>query len=163
MIGLAIKRSLHLDFHLDYNLDVKIEPSVHHVIQALEKANWVIQKAVTLGHCTRLTLFSAAKWRKLRDQVSELPISFIGLPTSDVFLMGRPHEEAGGGERFRGTLQVPQMIKRYGLQAALGVNNVGNAFTPHDSCNPLSVASLGVGIYQAGTKTDAEILLVRFG
>jgi hypothetical protein len=77
--------------------------------------------------------------------------------------MGRPHEEAGSSERFRGTLQVPQMIKRYGLQAALGVNNVGNAFTPHGGCDPLSVASLGVGIYQAGTKTDAETLLVRLG
>jgi hypothetical protein len=55
------------------------------------------------------------------------------------------------------------MIKRYGLQTALGVNNVSNAFMPHGSCDPLSVASLGVGIYQAGTKMDAEILLVRFG
>jgi len=162
-IGLAIKYSLHLDFHLDYNLDPKIEPSVYHVIQELEKANWTSQRVVTLGHCTRLTLFSATEWRKLRDRIGELPISFIGLPTSDVFMMGRPHEEAGGGERFRGTLQVPQMIKRYGLQAALGVNNVGNAFTPHGNCDPLSVASLGIGIYQAGTKTDTEILLVRFG
>jgi hypothetical protein len=55
------------------------------------------------------------------------------------------------------------MIKRYGLQATLAVNNVGNAFTLHGSCDPLSVASLGVGIYQARTKTDAETLLVRFG
>lgn len=39
MIGIAMKYSLHLDFHLDYNLDAKIEPSVHHVIQELGKAN----------------------------------------------------------------------------------------------------------------------------
>jgi hypothetical protein len=78
-------------------------------------------------------------------------------------MLGRPDEEVGGGERFRGTLQVPQMIKRYGTQAALGVNNVGNAFTPQGSCKPLSVACLGVGIYQAGTKLDADILLVSSG
>jgi len=163
MIGLALKYSLHLDFHLDYNLDVKNEPSVYHVIQELGKANWTSKRVVTLGHCTWLTLFSATEWQEPRDRIGEPPISFVGLPTSDVFMMGRPHEEAGGGERFRGTLQVPQMIKRYGLEAALGVNNVGNAFTPQSGCDPLSVASLGVGIYQAGTKTDAEILLVRFG
>jgi len=150
MVGLDRKYSLHLDFHLDYNLDAKIEPSVYHVIQELKKANWTNQRVVTLGHCTRLTL-SATKWQGLRDRIIELPISFVGLPTSDVFMMGGPDEEAGGGERFRGTLKVPQMIKRYGMQAALGVNNVGNAFTPQGSCDPLSVACLGVGIYQAGT------------
>ncbi|KAF9741524.1 hypothetical protein PMIN01_01063 [Paraphaeosphaeria minitans] len=33
-----------------------------------------------------------------------------------------------------------------------------NAFTPQGNCDPLSIASLGVGIYQAGTKQDTEIL-----
>jgi hypothetical protein len=62
----------------------------------------------------------------------------------------------------RGTLQVPQMIKKYGFKCAVGVNNVGNAFTPHGSCDPLSVACLGVGIYQAGSKSDTETLLVSY-
>lgn len=35
-----------------------------------------------------------------------------------------------------------------------------NAFTPHGNCDPLSIASLGVGIYQAGTKQDTEVLYV---
>jgi hypothetical protein len=80
---------------------------------------------------------------------------------SDLFMMGRPKEEDRGGQRVRGTLQIPQMIKEFGLQAAVGVNNVGNAFTPHGSCDPLSVVAMGVGLYQAGTKEDAEILLVN--
>jgi hypothetical protein len=125
MVRLALKYSLHLDFHLDYNLDAKIEPSIYYVIQELGKASWTNQRVVALGHCTRLTLFISTKWQELRDRIGELPISFVGLPTSDVFMMGRPHEEAGGGERFKGTLQVPQMIKRYGLQAALGVKQCG--------------------------------------
>lgn len=75
-------------------------------------------------------------------------------------MMGKPDAESGDGERFRGTLQIPQMIRRYGMQAAFGVNNVSNAFTPHSSCDPLSVTSLGIGIYQAGTKADTEVLLV---
>jgi hypothetical protein len=55
--------------------------------------------------------------------------------------------------RFRRYTQVPQMIERYGMQAALDVNNIGNAFTLHRSCDPLSV-------YQTGTMMDAEVLLV---
>jgi hypothetical protein len=98
MIGLALKYSLHFDFHLDYNLDTKNEPSVYHVIQELGKANRRNQRVVTLGHCTRLTLFSATEWRELRDRIGELPFSFVGLPTSDIFMMGRLHEEEGRGE-----------------------------------------------------------------
>jgi hypothetical protein len=75
-------------------------------------------------------------------------------------MMGRPKEEEGGGHRVRGTLQILQMINKYGLNAAIGINNVGNAFTPQGNCDPLSLASLGVGVYQAGTKADAELLLV---
>jgi hypothetical protein len=75
-------------------------------------------------------------------------------------MMGRPSEEEEGGQRVRGTLQVLQIIKRYGLNAAIGVNNVGNAFTPQGTCDPLSLASLGVGLYQAATKADADLLLV---
>jgi hypothetical protein len=75
-------------------------------------------------------------------------------------MMGRPKEEEGGGHRVRGTLQVLQMIKKYGLNAAMGINNVGNAFTPQGSCDPLTLASICVGVYQAGTNADAELLLV---
>jgi hypothetical protein len=58
----------------------------------------------------------------------------------------------------RGTLPVPRLIKDYGFNAAISINNIGNAFTPQGSCDPLSIASLGVGVYQSGTKRDAEIL-----
>lgn len=88
----------------------------------------------------------------------DLPVSFIGLPTSDLFMMGKPDEKEGGGQRVRGTLQIPQMIKRYGLNGAISINNVGNAFTPQGSCDPLSIASMGVGLYHAGTKADAQLL-----
>ena len=160
MIGLAVTHDLHLDFHIDYNLDAKNKPAVYHIVQELRKVNWKHHRAVALGHCTRLTLFTADEWQEMHDKIGDLPISFIGLPTSDMFMMGRPHEGTGGGDRPRGTLQIPQIIKKYGLQGAIGVNNVGNAFTPQGSCDPLSVASIGVGIYQAGTRTEAEILMV---
>lgn len=77
-------------------------------------------------------------------------------------MMGRPGDgDDGCGQRVRGTLQVPRMIKEYKINACIGINNVGNAFTPQGSCDPLSISSLGVGLYQAGTQRDAEILYVR--
>jgi hypothetical protein len=89
----------------------------------------------------------------LRNEIGELPVSFVGLPTSDLFMMRT-------SEGLRGTLPIIKLIKEYGLDAAISVNNVGNAFTPQGNCDPLCLAQLGVGLYQAGTQQDAELLYV---
>ncbi|KAI4117282.1 MAG: hypothetical protein LQ345_002458 [Seirophora villosa] len=160
-IEMAMRYGKHLDLHLDYNLDGAKEPMVNYLVAALHKRQWTLgnkDKRIVLGHCTRLTLFTQDRWRDLRASINDLPISFVGLPTSDLFMMGKPSDSEGGGERVRGTLQIPQMIQQYGFEGAIGVNNVGNAFTPQGSCDPLRIASMGVGIYQAGTKRDAICL-----
>jgi hypothetical protein len=165
-IKTAKRYKLHLDFHIDYNLDATKQSMVLEALKLLHTMNWPSNwnnfeyRTIVFGHCTRLTLFDNTEWLHLCENVQGLPVSFVGLPTSDLFMMGRPNEEEGGAQRVRGTLQVLQMIKKYGLNAVIGINNVGNAFTPQGSCDPLSLASLGVGVYQAGTKADAELLLV---
>jgi cytosine/adenosine deaminase-related metal-dependent hydrolase len=158
MIDLSIEFDLHLDFHLDYNLDQEVEPLVWHVINSLQYKSWKAQtteKTVVLGHCTRLTLFDDKEWFRLADAIAtaELPISFVGLPTSDLFMM-----RSGRQPEIRGTLDVPRLIKQYDLNACIGINNIGNAFTPFGSCDPLALACQGVGVYQAGTKKDTELL-----
>ncbi|KAL8708326.1 MAG: hypothetical protein Q9220_006801 [cf. Caloplaca sp. 1 TL-2023] len=160
-IEIATRYDKHLDLHLDYNLDSTRQPLVFHVIEVLRQVDWTSRtgnKTVVLGHCTRLTLFTDAEWFSLRRQMGDLPISLVGLPTSDLFMMDKPSVEEGGGQRVRGTLRIPQMIQKYGFDGAIGVNNIGNAFTPHGSCDPLSVASMCVGIYQTGTKHEADIM-----
>ncbi|KAL8994858.1 MAG: hypothetical protein Q9169_005279 [Polycauliona sp. 2 TL-2023] len=161
VIDAAIKYGKHLDLHLDYNLDESKKPMVYHLIGSLQKREWpkrARNKTIMLGHCSRLTLLTSEEWSDLHHQIGDLPISFVGLPTSDLFMMGRPSEPKEGSARVRGTLQIPQMIEAYQLQGTFGVNNVGNAFTPQGNCDPLSLASMCVGIYQAGTKQDAELL-----
>ena len=165
----ALQRNVHLDFHLDYNLDPEKEAAVWDVVRLLSKTEWPrkTDKKVVLGHCTRLTLFPRPALRRLALEIerAKLPISFVGLPTSDLYMMGRPGkgERDGvggiGGERPRGTLQIPMLIREpYYFDCAIGINNVGNAFTPWGSADPLRLACLGVGIYHAGTVADAELL-----
>jgi len=155
LVELSGRMGVHLDFHLDYNLDPETKPMVWFVVAELKKQRWVEQaerqRTVVLGHCTRLTLFSDDEWRKLKDEIADLPISFVGLPTSDLFMMRTP-------DHTRGTLEVPRLIKEYGLNACMGINNIGNAFTPHGSCDPMTLACNGVGVYQAGTKQEADLL-----
>ncbi|OJJ47577.1 hypothetical protein ASPZODRAFT_63385 [Penicilliopsis zonata CBS 506.65] len=174
-IDWAIKRAWelkkHVDFHLDYNLDQGTDALVWHVLDRLKAKDWTAQssdKRVMLGHCTRLTLFTRDEWDRLAREIKEndLPVSFVGLPTSDLYMAAPPTPKSGDNsimsrpqhERPRGTLQVPQMIRDHGLDAVVGVNNVGNAFTPWGSVDPLSLACFGVGVYQAGAKPDAELL-----
>ncbi|KAG8527071.1 uncharacterized protein KY384_008500 [Bacidia gigantensis] len=158
-LGKAFKK--HVDLHLDYNLDQAQAPRIGDVIREIRFSSWrPVDECVVAGHCTRYSLFSQEQWENLARSIrnNELPISFIGLPTSDLFIQGRPPDASGGGERARATLQIPQMIQQYGLEGAISINNVGNAFTPHGSCDPLQLASWGIGLYQAGTTTDIECL-----
>lgn len=159
----ALQRNVHLDFHLDYSLDDEQPAAVWDVVRVLSKTEWPrkTSKTVVLGHCTRLTLFPDPPLRRLALEIRRggFPISLVGLPTSDLYMMGRPGEDGAGGQRPRGTLQIPMLVRQpYGFNCAMGVNNVGNAFTPWGSVDPLRLACLGVGIYHAGTGDDADLL-----
>ncbi|KAI9692060.1 MAG: hypothetical protein M1820_009563 [Bogoriella megaspora] len=153
IVELTKHHKKHLDLHLDYHIDESKEPLIWFALETLKQKDWsnASDRTCVLGHCTRLTLFKPEEWKKLRDMIGGMKVSFIGLPTSDLYMM---RTENG----IRGTLPIPQLIKQYGFNGAIGVNNVGNAFTPQGNCDPLGVASLGVGVYQAGAKDDAEIL-----
>ena len=164
-IKMASDSSMHLDFHLDYNLDGSQYAWTDIVAKKLESPDLCQRdrsstpnSTAVLSHCTRLTLYDDSAWQTLSQRVRHLELYFVGLPTSDLYMMGKPNNHEGGGERVRGTLQIPQMIQRYGLPGAIAINNVGNAFTPYGSCDPLSIASMGVGLYHAGTEHDAQLL-----
>lgn len=165
-IGRALQLNKHVDFHLDYNLDSNKEALVWHVLQTLKQRSWTTHstdKRVMLGHCTRLTLLTENEWARLATEIhkNELPVSFVGLPTSDMYMASPPRTSGDCNPsqyRPRGTLQVLEMIRKYNLDVVVGVNNVGNSFTPWGLPDPLSLACLGVGIYQAGSQADAELL-----
>lgn len=163
-IDCALHHSKHVDFHLDYNLDAIKEPLIWHVLRTLQARGWTshsTEKRVMLGHCTRLTLLTDEEWREISHFIHEnnLPVSFVGLPTSDLYMAAPPTQGSEPPhQRTRGTLHVPDMIRKHNLDAVMGVNNVGNAFTPWGSADPLSLACLGVGIYQTGAQDDAALL-----
>lgn len=162
-ISTALERRLHLDFHLDYNLGDS--SSVEILVSRLQQAGWKEKadpaKVIAVGHCTQLTTQRHSDLQHIALEIknSQLPIHLVGLPTSDLFMMGRPGENSQAPHnRPRATLQVPSMIKDYGFEACIGVNNVGNAFTPYGDGDPLQLACWGTGIYQAGTPADAKLL-----
>ena len=130
---LALKHQKHLDLHLDYFLEEDKQPLVWDTLNIIRELEWERKsgdRQITLGHCTRLTRFRNDEWAHLKQEVGSLPVSFVGLPTSDLFMMRTP-------ENVRGTLPVTELINEHGFDAAIAVNNVGNAFTPYGNCDPL--------------------------
>ncbi|KAF2628662.1 cytosine deaminase protein-like protein [Macroventuria anomochaeta] len=151
--ALALRKKKYLDLHLDYFLEEDKQPLVWDVLQILKDHDWMKAggKQITLGHCTRLIRFRDEEWNRLKQEIGEFAVSFVGLPTSDLFMMRSP-------DSVRGTLPIVKLIKQYGFDAAIAINNIGNAFTPQGNCDPLGIAQLGVGLYQAPTTDDVQLL-----
>lgn len=173
-IRTAMEKRLFLDFHLDYHLETPQHPAPGSLLETL--LNHLIEhkwteraskdrQAIAIGHCTRLSTMELSVTGTIVKLIKDnkLPVHFVGLPTSDLYMMGRPRAPEAGSpsqphSRPRGTLQIPSMIKDWGLDGCLGVNNVGNAFTPSGDGDPLQLASWGVLLYQTGTAADAQLL-----
>jgi cytosine/adenosine deaminase-related metal-dependent hydrolase len=129
---LALRHNKHLDLHLDYFLEEDKQPLIWDALNIIKEQQWGLtsgNKQITFGHCTRLTRFRRDEWERLRHEIGDLPVSFVGLPTSDLFMRT--------AENVRGTLPVTELINEHGFNAAIAVNNVGNAFTPYGNCDPL--------------------------
>lgn len=164
ILSLAIQHNLHADFHLDYDLspislanDSDSSPLIYYLISQLKELNWLEQmtgRTVVVGHATRLSLLSPSQLHELRELIGDLPIYFVGLPQSDLYMMGR-----GQADPPRGTINVCKWRRDFGLNVALSANNVGNAFTPQGTPDPLSLCTLGVAIYQDGTNEGCANLL----
>ncbi|KAJ8472589.1 hypothetical protein ONZ45_g16603 [Pleurotus djamor] len=164
VLSLAVEHGLNVDFHLDYNINPDSEPLIYEVIdQARCNRYWtqtykgVPRPRITIGHASRLQLFPANQWRDLKAEIGDLPISIVGLPQSDMYMLGRldQHKPLGAP---RSTLRVPQIEREYGIRVAMGVNNVDNPFTPQGSLDPLSLCTFGVAVFQTATTEDISIL-----
>lgn len=158
--GLALHHGLQLDFHLDYNLDPESEPLIHHLVSLMRPSDHSERRPhVTVGHATRLQLFTLAEWQNLAYSIRDLPLTLVGLPQSDIYMQGRANKGSLFGVP-RGTLHVPDLAKRHNLQVAMGINNIENPFTPQGSVDPLSLCSFGTAIFQTATSQDLHTLVV---
>ncbi|KAG2033692.1 hypothetical protein BDR03DRAFT_1001969 [Suillus americanus] len=142
IMSLAEKHDLHADFHLDYNLDPGAVPMVWDVLQQMRQRSW------------------CKKWAELKRATDTLPLEIVALPQSDVYMMGRADPRGRVSVPLAGrTINAPQVYRDHGVRVALSVNNVENAFTPQGSLDPLTLASLGVALFQVGTEPDWRVLL----
>ncbi|KAK7048324.1 Metallo-dependent hydrolase [Favolaschia claudopus] len=137
ILKLAQKHGCQVDFHLDYNLDPSSEPLIYEVISEAKKLSWSRESRITIGHATRLQLFT---------------------PTHDIYMLGRQDTDAPLGPP-RSTLRIPYIANKYNIEMAMSINNVQNAFTPQGSLDPLSLCAFGVALFQSATPSDLGTLI----
>lgn len=126
IIELAARHKLHIDFHIDYNIDIKTPAMIFEILDILALCWADKSKSITFGHATRMTLFDDKELLRLAEMIKLIraEVHFVGLPLSDMHMMGRDNPS-----RPRGTLQCVDLINR-GFNCASAINNAGNAFTP---------------------------------
>jgi cytosine/adenosine deaminase-related metal-dependent hydrolase len=113
--ALADKYNRSIDFHLDYNLDGKTEPLIWYVLEQAHQREW--KRYITIGHCTRMSLFAESEWNRVAKLCERLKVAFVALPHSDLYMQGRgvPYKS-----RSRATLPLLELQTR-GVQCALAV------------------------------------------
>ncbi|KIK97070.1 hypothetical protein PAXRUDRAFT_767458 [Paxillus rubicundulus Ve08.2h10] len=153
ILKLAQDYNLHADFHLDYNLDMNAKPMVWKILRQMREVGWTKASAgnrrVTIGHATRRGMFSAEERSALRKQLGELPSEIVAFPQSNMYMMGRRSPDGSRSVPLAGrTLDAGRIWRDHGIHIALSVNNVENALTPQGYFDPLTLACLGVRLFQ---------------
>ncbi|RYP04055.1 hypothetical protein DL765_010319 [Monosporascus sp. GIB2] len=83
--------------NIEWAATTALEPLAYSVLELLQKCKLTDvankSKTIVLGHRTQLSVLSDSDFKRLAESIksSKLPIHFVGLPTSDLFMMGRPN------------------------------------------------------------------------
>lgn len=124
VFALAKRAQVDVDFHLDYDLDPLTEPLVWDVLRLAKVAvnQWDVRgrlRRITLGHCTKLSLFNDAELDRLVHELEGFDgqVHFVALPPSDMFMQGRGTPYAA---RSRATFPALELVKR-GISCSIGL------------------------------------------
>lgn len=148
--SLARDRELPLDLHLDLS-DSPRDSLIDPALDAVERHG--LGGRTVFGHMTTLTAMRSAEARERIARMTQLGVSVVAIPTTDLFLSGRGDDHAPT----RGVTRVRQLWDQ-GTSVMLGSNNHENAFTPVSGGGLLRVAWLAALAGHFGTDADHTAL-----
>ena len=131
---IADKIGAALDFHVDEGLELGLNGLEMIADAALEVG---FEGPVLCGHACSLMNFGTADVQRIADKLARAGISVAALPATNLYLQGR---NTGTPDR-RGITRIRE-LQDAGVNVVLGADNVGDAFCPLGSHNPLATLSL---------------------
>jgi len=143
---LAREYDVDIDMHLDFGPDTS-QMTIEHVCRRTEEQGW--GGRVTVGHVTRFAQMPRAAFSALTGRLRDAGVAVTVLPSTDLFLMHREHEENWSVPR--GVTPLHLMAAE-GVRCSLSTNNVLNPFTPFGDCSLIRMANLYANIAQIGDR-----------
>jgi len=150
---LARHYDVDVDMHLDFGPDTS-QMTIEHVCRRTEEYGW--GGRVTVGHVTRFAQMPRAEFTSLTRRLRDTGIAVTVLPSTDLFLMHREHEDNWSVPR--GVTPLHRMAAE-GVCCSISSNNVLNPFTPYGDCSLLRMANLYANISQIGDRAGMTACL----
>mgnify|MGYP001788352242 CR=1 FL=1 len=148
---LAREWDVDIDMHLDMG-DTPDGMQVDYVCRKAEEYGWGGRVAV--GHVTQLSLVERPRLDALAATMARAGVAVTVLPSTDLFLMGRPHGHAVP----RGVVPAGPLLAA-GVNMSISTNNVLNPFTPYGDANLVRMANLYANVCQLARPADLAACL----
>jgi len=135
-----------IDMHLDMG-DTPDGMQAEYVCRKTEEYGWGGRVAV--GHVTQMSLLERPRFDALAATLARAGVAVTVLPSTDLFLMGRPRDHAVP----RGVAHAGRLLAA-GVNCSVATNNVLNPFTPYGDANLLRMANLYANVCQAARPAE---------
>jgi cytosine deaminase len=135
-LELAAEHGVGLDLHTDETLDGDVD-GLSQLAELVVATGF--QLPVTASHCVSLGMQSTDRQREVADAVAAAGIAVVALPSTNLYLQGRGHQQAMP----RGVTAV-RALREAGVVVAAGADNVQDPFNPLGRACPFETAALMV-------------------
>ncbi|MET0144614.1 MAG: amidohydrolase family protein [Ilumatobacteraceae bacterium] len=135
-LAIAADHGLPVDLHTDETLDPAVD-GLSDLAAAVTASGF--PQPVTASHCVSLGMQPEDRQRQVAEAVAAAGISVIALPSTNLYLQGRDHQQAMP----RG-LTALRALRAAGVTVAAGADNLQDPFNPLGRACPFETAGLMV-------------------
>jgi cytosine/creatinine deaminase len=136
LLEIAAQLGVGVDLHTDETLDASVD-GLGELADVVMASGF--EHPVTASHCVSLGMRPPERQRKSADAVAAAGISVVALPSTNLYLQGRDHQQAMP----RGLTAV-KALRDAGVVVAAGGDNLQDPFNPMGRADPFETAALMV-------------------
>jgi cytosine deaminase len=146
IFAIARDHDVDIDMHLDMG-DTTLGMQVEYVCRKTEEHGW--GGRVSVGHVTQLSLLEPCRFEAVAQRLADAGVAVAVLPSTDLFLSGRPATHAVP----RGVAPGHRLLAQ-GVNCSISTNNVLNPFTPYGDGSLTRMANLYANVTHLGRPVD---------
>jgi cytosine deaminase len=146
IFAIARDHDVDIDMHLDMG-DTTLGMQVEYVCRKTEEHDW--GGRVSVGHVTQLSLLEPCRFEAVAQRLADAGVAVAVLPSTDLFLSGRPATHAVP----RGVAPGHRLLAQ-GVNCSISTNNVLNPFTPYGDGSLTRMANLYANVTHLGRPVD---------